>query len=81
MIQSYILTDAFKHLYARHKPAFATLHLNNVAYMQHRYWRALSSRAVSATSRALTPDQRFFDTVTRAQGLRAARSRTGSSAA
>lgn len=62
MLQSYILTDAFKHLYTRHRPAFATLHLNNVAYMQHRYWRAAEPdrfrNALSAT------DQRFFDTVT-----------------
>ena len=61
MLQSYILTDAFKHLYTRHKPAFATLHLNNVAYMQHRYWRAAEPHrfrdALSCT------DERFFDTV------------------
>jgi hypothetical protein len=61
MLQSYILTDAFRSLYARHRPAFATLHLNNVAYMQHRYWRAAEPerfrRELSAT------DQRFFDTV------------------
>jgi hypothetical protein len=49
MIQSYILTDAFKHLYAEPRPRFATLHLNNVAYMQHRYWRA-PSRIAFATS-------------------------------
>ena len=30
MIQSCILTDAFKSLYSRHKPAFATLHLNDL---------------------------------------------------
>lgn len=61
MLQSYILTDAFKALYTRHKPAFATLHLNNVAYMQHRYWRAAEPHrfrdALSCT------DERFFDTV------------------
>ena len=60
MLQSYILTDAFKSLYARHRPAFATLHLNNVAYMQHRYWRAAEPERfrdeLSAT------DRRFFDT-------------------
>lgn len=61
MIQSYILTDAFKRLYESHRPRFATLHLNNVAYMQHRYWRAAEPdrfrEALSLT------DQRFFDTV------------------
>ena len=61
MIQSYILTDAFKRLYATHRPRFATLHLNNVAYMQHRYWRAAEpDRFRDALS--LT-DQRFFDSV------------------
>ena len=61
MIQSYMLTDAFKRLYAQHKPRFATLHLNNVAYMQHRYWRAAEPDRfrddLSAT------DHRFFGTV------------------
>jgi hypothetical protein len=47
MLQSYVLTDAFKRLYATYKPRFATLHLNNVAYMQH--W-APPSRIDSATS-------------------------------
>lgn len=32
--------DAFRHLYRRYQPQFATLHFNHVAYMQHRYWRA-----------------------------------------
>jgi hypothetical protein len=61
MIQSYILTDAFKRLYARHRPAFATLHLNNVAYMQHRYWRAAEPHRYR-DELSLT-DQRFFETV------------------
>ena len=61
MIQSYILTDAFKNLYSRHKPAFATLHLNNVAYMQHRYWRAAEPGRFR-DELSLT-DQRFFETV------------------
>ena len=61
MLQSYILSDAFKRLYCRHRPAFATLHLNNVAYMQHRYWRAAEpDRFREALS---TTDERFFDTV------------------
>ena len=61
MIQSYILTDAFKSLYSRHKPRFATLHLNNVAYMQHRYWRAAEPGRFR-DELSLT-DQRFFATV------------------
>jgi len=62
MIQSYILTDAFKRLYAEHKPRFATLHLNNVAYMQHRYWRAAEPDRFR-DELSLT-DHRFFGTVT-----------------
>ena len=58
MLASYIAFDAFQALYAQHRPAFATLHLNHVAYMQHRYWRAaepnLYRDELSAT------DQRFF---------------------
>jgi hypothetical protein len=61
MIQSYILTDAFKSLYSRHRPQFATLHLNNVAYMQHRYWRAAEPDRFR-DELSLT-DQRFFETV------------------
>jgi hypothetical protein len=40
MLLSYLVFDAFKHLYRRHRPRFASLHMNHVAYMQHRYWRA-----------------------------------------
>ncbi len=61
MIQSYILTDAFKRLYAEHRPRFATLHLNNVAYMQHRYWRAAEPDRFR-DELSLT-DHRFFATV------------------
>ena len=61
MLQSYILTDAFKRLYADHKPRFATLHLNNVAYMQHRYWRAAEPDRFR-DELSLT-DHRFFATV------------------
>jgi len=61
MLQSYIFTDAFKTLYIRYRPAFATLHLNNVAYMQHRYWRAAEPDRFR-DELSLT-DQRFFKTV------------------
>jgi hypothetical protein len=58
MLASYIAFDAFEALYKEHRPAFGTLHLNHVAYMQHRYWRAaepnLYREELSAT------DQRFF---------------------
>lgn len=40
MLLSYLVFDAFKHLYRKHRPRFASLHMNHVAYMQHRYWRA-----------------------------------------
>lgn len=61
MLLSYIAFDAFKHLYARHRPAFATLHLNHVAYMQHRYWRAAEPHRFEDV---LSPaDRRFFRTV------------------
>lgn len=40
MLLSYLVFDAFKHLYGKHRPRFASLHMNHVAYMQHRYWRA-----------------------------------------
>ena len=61
MLLSYVLTDAFKRLYARYRPAFATLHLNNVAYMQHRYWRAAEPHRFR-DELSLT-DARFFDSV------------------
>jgi hypothetical protein len=61
MLQSYVLTDAFKRLYTRHRPQFATLHLNNVAYMQHRYWRAAEPERFR-DELSLT-DQRFFSSV------------------
>jgi len=61
MLASYIAYDAFHALYTRYRPAFATLHMNHVAYMQHRYWRAaepeLYRDELSAT------DQRFFGNV------------------
>jgi hypothetical protein len=58
MLASYIAFDAFRALYSEHRPSFATLHMNHVAYMQHRYWRAAEPQhyrdELSAT------DQRFF---------------------
>ena len=61
LLQSRVQVDAFKRLYARYRPAFATLHLNHVAYMQHRYWRALEpERYKDELSQA---DRRFLKTV------------------
>ncbi|HWO09733.1 MAG TPA: alkaline phosphatase family protein [Polyangiaceae bacterium] len=40
MLLSYLVFDAFKQLYRQHRPRFASLHMNHIAYMQHRYWRA-----------------------------------------
>lgn len=40
MLLSYLVFDAFKYLYRQHRPRFASLHMNHIAYMQHRYWRA-----------------------------------------
>ncbi|MBK7875872.1 MAG: alkaline phosphatase family protein [Planctomycetes bacterium] len=61
MLHSYLVWDAFEKLYPAHKPAYAAVHMNHVAYMQHRYWRAAEpERFEDALS--LT-DQRFFGTV------------------
>lgn len=61
MLHSYLTRDAFVKLYAQFKPAYASVHMNHVAYMQHRYWRAAEPErfedGLSAT------DQRFFQTV------------------
>jgi hypothetical protein len=40
LIQAKLQMDIFQLLLQRYQPSFATLHLNHIAYMQHRYWRA-----------------------------------------
>lgn len=40
LLQAQCQMDIFQLLNARFKPEFATIHLNHIAYMQHRYWRA-----------------------------------------
>jgi hypothetical protein len=40
MLHTYLSRDAFLRLYATHRPRYASIHMNQVAYMQHRYWRA-----------------------------------------
>jgi len=39
-LHTYLSADVFRALYRKHRPRFATIHMNHVAYMQHRYWRA-----------------------------------------
>jgi len=60
MLQSYVLTDAFKRLYARYRPAFANVAPQNVAYMQP----ATGGPAERGSfSRALSLMTRRFSTV------------------
>jgi hypothetical protein len=40
LLQGKLQMALFELLYRRYKPQFATVHLNHIAYMQHRYWRA-----------------------------------------
>ncbi len=61
MLHSYLTRDAFVDLYARLRPAYASVHMNHVAYMQHRYWRAAEPERFEAD---LSPtDRRFFRSV------------------
>jgi hypothetical protein len=60
-LHSRLQMDVFRALYARHRPRFATVHLNHVAYMQHRYWRAAEPDRFSP---ALSPtDARYFRSI------------------
>lgn len=61
MLASYIGYEAFKELYARHQPQYAALHLNHVAYVQHRYWRAAEPNRFA--EQLSETDRRFFDRV------------------
>lgn len=61
MLASYVGYEAFKGLYARFQPRYAALHLNHVAYMQHRYWRAAEPNRYAAE--LSETDQRFFSDV------------------
>lgn len=60
MLLSYLVFDAYKHLVKKYRPRFASIHMNHVAYMQHRYWRAAEPerfpKELSET------DARFFAT-------------------
>ena len=61
MLASYIAVEAFERLYRTSQPQYAALHLNHVAYMQHRYWRAAEPERFS--EELSETDQRFFRTV------------------
>lgn len=62
MVHSILTADAFERLYTTTRPDFATVHLNHIAYYQHRYWRACEpkrfARELSST------DRRFYSTAT-----------------
>lgn len=59
-LQAEIVMDAFEALVREHRPDFACVHSNHVAYMQHRYWRAAEP---DRFDQALSPtDTRFFRT-------------------
>ena len=53
MLLTYLAEDAFLHLYRTHRPRYASIHLNHVAYLQHRFWRVAEperyDRSLSAT--------------------------------
>jgi hypothetical protein len=58
LLHSCIMKDAFMSLYRTHRPRYASIHMNHVAYMQHRYWRAAEPKKFpSALSET---DARFF---------------------
>jgi hypothetical protein len=61
MLHSYLTRDAFWTLYERTRPSYASVHMNHVAYMQHRYWRAAEPERYRADLSAT--DKRFFTTV------------------
>ena len=59
-LHSALCVDAFKYLYAKHRPRFATVHMNHIAYSQHRYWRAAEPARFS--DELSETDTRFFAT-------------------
>ncbi len=61
MLHSYLVWDAFEKLYSAHRPAYAAVHMNHVAYMQHRYWRAAEPERFE--DKLSLTDQRFFGDV------------------
>ncbi len=61
MLHSYICSDVFSKLYKKYTPQFAALHLNHLAYMQHRYWRAAEPELFR--SELSSTDARFYASV------------------
>ncbi len=61
MLHSYMTRDAFVKLYAATRPAYASVHMNHIAYMQHRYWRAAEPERFE--DQLSTTDRRFFGNV------------------
>ncbi|MDZ4772613.1 MAG: alkaline phosphatase family protein [Planctomycetota bacterium] len=61
MLHSYLTRDAFFGLYERFEPSYASVHMNHIAYMQHRYWRAAEPKRYLAELSAT--DKRFFKAV------------------
>ncbi|HWO27066.1 MAG TPA: alkaline phosphatase family protein [Kofleriaceae bacterium] len=59
-LQADLVIDAFESLAREHRPGFACMHSNHVAFVQHRFWRAAEPHRFGA---ALSPtDARFFKT-------------------
>ncbi|MBL8862185.1 MAG: alkaline phosphatase family protein [Planctomycetes bacterium] len=61
MLHSYMTRDAFHALYRGSRPAYASVHMNHVAYVQHRYWRAAEPERFEDELSAT--DRRFFQSV------------------
>lgn len=61
MLHSYMTRDAFVKLYGETRPSYAGVHMNHVAYMQHRYWRAAEPERFE--DELSTTDRRFFKSV------------------
>ncbi|MDA0240415.1 MAG: alkaline phosphatase family protein [Proteobacteria bacterium] len=61
MLHSYLSFDNYHSLFLKYRPAFSTLNLNHIAYMQHRFWRASEPAAFKAQLSAT--DERFFKSV------------------
>lgn len=61
MLHSYLSFDNYLSLFQKFQPAFSTLNLNHIAYMQHRFWR--SSEPERFTAKLSTTDERFFKSV------------------
>lgn len=61
MLHSYLSFDVFSELYGKFRPSFASIQMNHLAYMQHRYWRAAEPDKYKAE--LSSTDGRLFKTV------------------